>query len=60
MPVMAAQRECDDALADENTPEPHTENIPLYLLSTIPEACQHYINECLLSYEFQLQEVQAH
>ena len=60
MPVAAAQRECDDAAADSDAPEPNAEDIPLYLPSSIPEPRLRYVHERLFVYEFQLREAQAY
>ena len=60
MPVAAAQRECDDAVANSDAPEPNVEDIPLYLPSSIPKPHLRYMHEHLFVYEFQLQEAQAY
>ena len=60
MPVAAAQWEHDNALANDEVPEPNAEDICLYLPSSIPEASCRYVNVHLWSYEFQLHEAQAY
>lgn len=60
MPVAASQRERDNSMADDDAPEPHAEDIKLYLPSAIPDVARRYIHKRLLSYEFQLREAQAY
>lgn len=60
MPVAAVQRERDNGMADDDTPEPNAEDIPLYLPSAIPDVGRRYIHQRLVSYEFQLREAQAY
>ena len=60
MPITAAQRECDEAVADSDELEPNVEDIPLYLPASIPKPALHYIHKHLFVYEFQLWEAQAY
>lgn len=60
MPIASLQRERDASLADDDAPEPHAEDIPLYLPSQIPPARRRHVHQRLFSYEFQLREAQAY